>query len=216
MSSLDSHPVSGSAASGSGSTLRPDSGPAASSVPGLPVALPPTDVRSRGHLGSADHEVPYQLRMAAAHAWRLIVIAVAVYLLFVVLAKVTFVAVAVFVGLVITALLRPVVDLLARVLPRAMAVVTALLLTLATVGGVFTFITNSVAGQSASLTRQFTGGLANIERSLTGAPLHLRAVQLNQLGQRTDPGREGVADIRTARRPDSWPGRADNKQEGGQ
>ncbi len=183
MSSLDSHPVSEPAASGSGARLGPDSGRVGGSVPGLPVALPPTDVRSPGHLGSADHEVPYQLRTAAAHAWRLIVIAFAVYLVFVVLAKVTFVAVAVFVGLVITALLRPVVDLFARVLPRAMAVVTALLLTFVTVGGVFTFITNSVAGQSASLTRQFTVGLANIERSLTGAPLHMRAAQLNQLGQ---------------------------------
>lgn len=183
MSSLDSHPLPGSAASGSGARVGPDRGPVGSSVPELPVAVPTTVVRSPGLPASADQGVPYQLRVASAHAWRLIVIAVAVYLVFVVLAKLTFVAVAVFVGLVITALLRPVVDLFARVLPRALAVVVALLLTIVTVSGVFTFITNSVAGQSASLTTQFTDGLANIERSLTAAPLHMRAVDLNQLGQ---------------------------------
>ena len=183
MSSLDSHPLPGSAASGSGARLGPDRGLVGSNVPDLPVAAPPAVVRSPGHLASSDQGVPYQLRVTAAHAWRLIVIAVAVYLVFVVLAKLTFVAVAVFVGLVITALLRPLVDLLARALPRALAVVVALLLTFVTLGGVFTFIANSVAGQSASLTTQFTDGLTNIQRSLAGAPLHLRAVDVSQLGQ---------------------------------
>ena len=76
-------------------------------------------------------------------------LAVAVYLVFVVLAKLTLVAVAVFVGLVISALLRPLVDLFARALPRGLAVAGALLLTIVAFGGVFTFIADSVAGQSA-------------------------------------------------------------------
>ena len=68
------------------------------------------------------------LRITAAYAWRLIVIAIAVYLVFAVLAKLTLVAVAVFVGLVISALLRPLVDLLARRMPRGLGVAAALLL----------------------------------------------------------------------------------------
>jgi len=142
-----------------------------------------TAVQRFAVVAPADLEVHYGLRIATAYAWRLIVVAVAVYLVFVILAKLTFVAVAVFVGLVISALLRPVVDFLARVLPRALAVVAALLLAFVTLGGVFTFIANSVAGQSASLTTQFTGGLTNIQRSLEGPPLHLRAVDLSRLGQ---------------------------------
>jgi predicted PurR-regulated permease PerM len=130
-----------------------------------------------------DEAVQYGLRVAAAYAWRLTVLAVAVYLVFVVLGRLTLVAVAVFVGLLISALLRPLVDLFARALPRGLAVVVALLLTIVAFGGVFTFIADSVAGQSGKLSTQFISGLTDIERSLTGAPLHLPAVDLTQLGQ---------------------------------
>ena len=111
------------------------------------------------------------------------VVAVAVYLVFVVLGTLAFVAVAVFAGLVITALLRPVVDLLGRAVPRGVAVLLSLLLTLLALGGVVTFIANSVAGQSARLTVQFGHGLADLEQSLAGAPFHLRAVDVGRLGE---------------------------------
>jgi len=144
---------------------------------------PTTDVRARGRTAPPDDIVHHGLRVAAAYAWRLIVLGVAVYLVFVVLAKLTLVAVAVFVGLVITALLRPLVDLFSRALPRGLAVAVALLLTIVALGGVFTFVADSVAGQSARLSTQFIGGLTDIERSLTGPPFHMRAVDLTQMGQ---------------------------------
>ncbi|MEO6144472.1 MAG: AI-2E family transporter [Dermatophilaceae bacterium] len=125
----------------------------------------------------------HSLNVAASYAWRLIVLAVAVYLVFVVLAELTLVAVAVFVGLVIAALLRPLVDLFTRAMPRGLAVAVSLLLTFVASGGIFTFIANSVAGQSDKLTTQFSDGLADIQSSLTGAPFHLRAIDLSQLGQ---------------------------------
>jgi putative heme transporter len=147
------------------------------------VHLPPSLGMDKSDRAPADDAVQYGLRVATAYAWRLIVLGVAVYLVFFVLAKITLVAVAVFIGLVISALLRPLVDLLARALPRGLAVALALLLTIVVFAGVFTFIANSVAGQSASLTAQFTDGLADIERSLTGAPFHLPALDLPHLSQ---------------------------------
>jgi len=132
---------------------------------------------------AAQPEVHHSLRVATAYAWRLIVLAVAVYLVFAVLAKLTLVAVAVFVALVITALLRPLVDRFAHAMPRGLAVAVALLLTFFALGGAFTFVANSVAGQSATLTTQFTHGLTEIERSLAGPPLHMHAVDLAQVGQ---------------------------------
>jgi putative heme transporter len=146
-------------------------------------ALPTNEVTERAPVTPADSAVHHSLRLAAAYAWRLIVVAVAVYLVFAVLAKLTLVAVAVFVGLVIAALLRPLVDVFARALPRGLAVAVALLLTIFALGGVFTFVANSVAGQSATLTAQFTHGLTEIEQSLARAPFHLRSVDLTQLGQ---------------------------------
>jgi predicted PurR-regulated permease PerM len=187
MSSFNSAQGPSPDASGTGGGPRPDRGllggivsrPRSKQTDATHV----TPVTPRGGVQTGPHEVPEGLRVASGYAWRVIVLALAVYLVFVVVAKVAFVAVAVFVGLVISALLRPVVDLFARVLPRALAVAGALLLTIVLVGGVFTFITNSVAGQSASLADQFSDGLANIERSLAGSPLHLQAVDLNTLGQ---------------------------------
>jgi predicted PurR-regulated permease PerM len=127
--------------------------------------------------------VHHGLQITAAYAWRLIVVAVAVYLVFAVLSKLTLVAVAVFVALVISALLRPLVDLLARWVPRGLGVAGALLLAILSLAGVITFVANSIAGQSAKLSTQFIGGLTEIERSLSGAPLHIRAVDLTQVGQ---------------------------------
>jgi len=111
------------------------------------------------------------------------VIGLAVYLVFVVLAKLTLVAVALFVGLVISALLRPLVDLFARALPRGTAVALSLLTTIVGFSAILAFIGDSVAGQTATLSAKFSDGLADIERSLSAGPFRLRALNLNQLGQ---------------------------------
>ena len=146
-------------------------------------ALPCVDSYMYGDTVTQGAVVHHGLRVTAAYAWRVIVVAVAVYLLFAVLAKLTLVAVAVFVGLVITAVLRPLVDVLSRKIPRALSVVVALVLTLVAIGGIFTFVADSVAGQSTKLSNQFVSGLNEIERLLAGAPFHIRAVDLTQSGQ---------------------------------
>jgi putative heme transporter len=146
-------------------------------------AVPSTAAPKAQPKASGDDTVHHGLQITAAYAWRLIVVAVAVYLVFAALSKLTLVAVAVFVGLVISALLRPLVDLAARWLPRGLAVAGALLLALLALGGVITFVANSVADQSAKLSAQFLNGLTEIEKSLTGAPFHIRAVDLTQVGQ---------------------------------
>lgn len=180
MSPLDSAPALDPAGSGSGAQQVPPEGGVGSRVPPPGGASGP-DVGTQSRTPS-DVVVPHGLRIAAAYGWRVIVLAVAVYLVFVVLAKLTFVAISIFIGLVIAALLRPVVDLFERKMPRGLAVAAALLLTIIAFGGIFTFIANSVAGQSASLTVQLSGGLADFERSLTRAPLHMHPVDLARFG----------------------------------
>lgn len=152
--------------------LKPDgsSGRTPSPVPGQP---PPTKARN------ADQEVRFGLQVAAGYAWRLIVVAVAVYGIFILLGRVQFVGVALFVGCVITALLRPVADRLNRVLPRGLSVALSLLLGLALVAGVVTFIVRSVAGQSATLAAQFSDGVGEIERWLRTGPFHMTSAQLS-------------------------------------
>lgn len=162
---------------------RVTGGTARRSSPQPSVNTTSTDVGARGHVAPTDEAVPHGLSVAAAYAWRLIVLGVAVYLVFAVLSALTLVAVAVFVGLVISVLMRPLVNLFDRALPRGLAVAGALLLTIVAFVAVVTFIAGSVAGESAKLTEQFSGGLKDIGRFLTGAPFHLRGVDLTQLDQ---------------------------------
>jgi predicted PurR-regulated permease PerM len=117
--------------------------------------------------------------VAAAQAVRLIVLGVAVYAAFILLGKVVLVVVALFGALVITAVLRPLVDLLDRALPRPLAVVISLLGAIAAVVALLTFITISVAGQTATLANQLQQGVSTIEDWLNRGPLHLKPADIN-------------------------------------
>ncbi|ASQ92248.1 AI-2E family transporter [Streptomyces sp. Mo3] len=114
------------------------------------------------------------LRLATAYAWRLMVIGVAVYLAFSVLGRFELVAVAVFLALVATALLRPLADLLARVLPRSLAVALSVFGTLFVVLGLLALVGNSAAAEAGRLVGELRGGIGRIERWLEGPPFHVR------------------------------------------
>ena len=54
--------------------------------------------------------------------------------------------------------------------------------------------------QDSAATMMILGALRDIVNELKA--IHDQLQQLSQLGQRTDPGHEDVADLRTTRRPD--------------
>ncbi|MFG2196635.1 AI-2E family transporter [Streptomyces sp. NPDC048639] len=124
------------------------------------------------------------LRLAAAYAWRLIVVGVAVYALFAGLGRFHLVAVAVFLGLVLTALLRPVADLLSRRLPRPAAVAIGMLGSLLLFLAVLYLVGEGVAGEWPTLRREFGGGVARIERWLESPPFRVRPDALSDLQER--------------------------------
>ncbi|MEY9964248.1 putative PurR-regulated permease PerM [Streptacidiphilus sp. MAP12-16] len=113
------------------------------------------------------------LRVAAAYAWRLLVVGALVFVAFTALQRLQLVAVAVFVGLVLTALLRPPADLFARRMPRALAVVVAMVGGLLLFLGLLALVGDSVAREASSLGSEFRGGLGQIERWLERRPFHL-------------------------------------------
>ncbi|MFI6154814.1 AI-2E family transporter [Kitasatospora sp. NPDC051170] len=123
---------------------------------------------------AAEDRVPPGLRTAAGYTWRLVLLGVAAYLAVEVLGRLQLPVVAVFVALVITSVLRPLVDLLARVLPRSLAVLLAFLLAGVVVGGVLALVGTTVADEWSRLGTELRGGLARIDHWLTGAPFHLR------------------------------------------
>ena len=74
-----------------------------------------------------EHTAPRWLRNSAGVSWRLLVVIAMVALIFYVTGRVQLLFVAVFLAFVFTAVLRPVVDFLARWLPRGLATALALL-----------------------------------------------------------------------------------------
>lgn len=129
-------------------------------------------------------EVSRWLRVAAAYGWRLIVVGAAVYAIFAALGRFQLVTLAVFLALVLTALLEPSVSLLNRWMPRSLAVTVGLLLAIVLVFGVLSLIGANVAGEWEGLRREFVGGVARIERWLQGPPFRVRAGTLSDLQAR--------------------------------
>ncbi|QMU69867.1 AI-2E family transporter [Streptacidiphilus sp. P02-A3a] len=128
-----------------------------------------------------DPGVPEFLRSAAGWAWRLLVLGVAAYAVFALLERFQPVAVAVFLGLVVAALLRPVADLLNRWMPRGLAVLGAYLLVLLLAAGLLAGLGFVVADQASRVGAQFDTGVTRVEHWLEGAPFHVRPGALTGL-----------------------------------
>ncbi|MEU9606036.1 AI-2E family transporter [Streptomyces sp. NPDC048057] len=135
------------------------------SSPAEPSASPSGPTPPRG--------VPEGLRVAAAYAWRVVVVAVVVLGAFSVLGRFHQVALAVFLGLVATAVLRPAADLLNRKLPRALAVGVAVTGSIVLVLGVLALVGEVVAGQQDTLAREFRSGFDRIMHLLEQPPLRI-------------------------------------------
>ncbi|MGI5479836.1 AI-2E family transporter [Streptomyces lavendofoliae] len=129
-------------------------------------------------------QVPPFLRTAAAHAWRLLVVGAAVYGVFAVLGRFHEIGVGLFLGLVVTALLRPVADVLSRVMPRGPAVAVTLLGGITLVLGGLALVGEAVAGETTTLVREFRDGVDRIERWLERPPFRLRPEVLSDLHSR--------------------------------
>ncbi|WP_327165617.1 AI-2E family transporter [Streptomyces zaomyceticus] len=121
------------------------------------------------------------LRTAAAHSWRLLIVGALVYSLFAVLGRFHEIGVALFLGCVITALLRPLADVVAKGLPRSPAVALTLLGSIALVLGVLALVGEAVAGERTTLVREFRVGVDRIEDWLERPPFRLNPGALSDL-----------------------------------
>ncbi|MFJ2004507.1 AI-2E family transporter [Streptomyces chartreusis] len=149
------------------------------------MATPPDPPASSvGRPSGADPRVPEWLRTSAAYAWRIIVVAIVVRAVFSVLGQFHRVAVAVFLGLVLTTVLRPVAGLLARRMPRPLAVASAVIGGIAVVFGGLALVGEIVAGQRRGLQREFVAGIGRIERQLEEPPFRLPSNTFDDLQSR--------------------------------
>ncbi|MGW1141656.1 AI-2E family transporter [Streptomyces zhihengii] len=128
--------------------------------------------------------MPEVLRTAAAFSWRIIVVGALVFGVFSLLGRFHKLGVAVFLGLVITAVLRPVAGLLSRWMPRAAAVAVSLIGSLLLLLGLGALVGEAVAGERAELMREFTTGIDRIERWLEQPPFRIAPEALTDVQHR--------------------------------
>ncbi|MGW2374300.1 AI-2E family transporter [Kitasatospora sp. NPDC001683] len=135
---------------------------------------PPRVALRRARPAAPPEHVPTGLRTAAGYVWRLALLGVAAYLVVGVLGELRLPVIALFLALVITSVLRPLVDLLHQVMPRPLAVLVAFVCAIALIGGVLALVGTNVADQWSGIGNELRGGLGRIDHWLTRAPFRLR------------------------------------------
>jgi predicted PurR-regulated permease PerM len=124
----------------------------------------------------AEHNrVPSWLQTGAAWSWRLLLLAVAVYLVARILGILYIVVVPCTAALLITALLQPLQGRLLRAgLHRLAATWITLLIAAAVVGGLITLVANRVSADYPALVSEVKHTTTQIQSWLAGPPLHLK------------------------------------------
>lgn len=127
-----------------------------------------------------DSDVPHGLRIAAAWAWRLLVLGVLAYFALRVVALLNHVVVPLIIALLLTALLTPAVQALRRAnLPPSLATALVLVAGIAVVAGTLTLVINQFIAGVPDLADNARKGITQILGWLKTGPLHLSDEQLN-------------------------------------
>jgi predicted PurR-regulated permease PerM len=124
----------------------------------------PSETSPRPARASAEDDVPFGLRTAAAWSWRLIVVIAGFYVLLYAAAYIAVVVVPVIVALLLAALLQPgAAGLVRRGWPRSLAAFAMLLVGLAVVAGIITLVIERFNAGFADLAAQVSQGLDEVE-----------------------------------------------------
>lgn len=118
-------------------------------------------------------EVSPSVRVAAAWTWRIAVVAAGIYGLLWLLGEFRVLVVPVLLALLISALAMPLVTVLARWMPRGLAVALTVISGLALLGGLFTLVGTQLAAGLSDLGRQAGQGYDQVQAWLGDGPLNL-------------------------------------------
>lgn len=133
--------------------------------------------------GRDDRAVSPLVRATAAWSWRLIVIAAAAYIVLRICERLGVVVVPIAIALVFTALLLPAVDFLDRYgAVRGGAVAFVLILGLAVLVAVLTFVVNQFIDGAPQLVDEVTRSIESTRDWLINGPADLSGDQINQAG----------------------------------
>ncbi|NYD57844.1 putative PurR-regulated permease PerM [Nocardioides marinisabuli] len=125
--------------------------------------------------------VPPGVDLAAAWAWRFLVIVAAGAVIAWTVGYLSVIVLPIVVALLVTALAVPAVDLLVRLrVPRGLAALLVVVGGLATVGGLLTFVGQQVANGATDLAEQTVAGLGQIRTWLEDGPLNASDSQVDR------------------------------------
>jgi predicted PurR-regulated permease PerM len=137
-------------------------------------------IRERTVSSDLSPAVPQALRLAAAYAWRLIVIAAAVAIVVWLVIQLKVIVIPLLVAILVTALLWPAFTwLLRRGVPRWLAIVISVLSTLAIVSGLIWLVVWQVGLQWASVQDRTVEAIEQFRQYLIDGPLHLTSGQID-------------------------------------
>jgi predicted PurR-regulated permease PerM len=156
--------------------------------PGTPAAPPagstaaePGPVGTRAPAPSPDRmaRMHYASRRVAIASAQLLLIAAAIVVIGYVLGKLWVILLPVVLGLLFSTVLWPATRFLRRhAWPPALAAAVVLLAFLGLIGGIIAVIAPQVVGQAEELANQFSGGLQEVQRWLSGPPFNLGEDQI--------------------------------------
>jgi predicted PurR-regulated permease PerM len=143
------------------------------------VTTPPLSDTRR----DAVEAVTWQVRVAAAWSWRLIIIGAGLYLLGKIFARIELVAFSFIVALLLTAVLHPLERRLRKILPgpKSLPAALALLVGVAALAGVGWFVSWQISTHSSQLGDQLTNFVDSTKDWLRTGPLHLKSADLDKL-----------------------------------
>ncbi|MBB5874278.1 putative PurR-regulated permease PerM [Allocatelliglobosispora scoriae] len=129
---------------------------------------------------TVDDGIPRGVRLAAAWAWRFILLVGAAYLVLRLVAVLRVVVIPVVVALLLAALFAPVAAMLRRRgVNRSIAATLVLVTGLVTVFGGLGLIISTFVGEFDNLSKQVSQGITEIQNWLVSGPLHLSQTQLD-------------------------------------
>lgn len=131
--------------------------------------------------GDTDSAVPFALRVTAAYAWRLLLIAAASGVIIWVIIQLKLLVIPLLVAILITALLWPAFEwMLRHGVPRWLAVVAALIATIAIVSGLLWLVIWQVTREWGEVRDSTVTALEQFRQYLIDGPLHLSEAEIQQ------------------------------------
>jgi predicted PurR-regulated permease PerM len=123
------------------------------------------------------------LRVSAAYAWRLLIVAVALYVVVRVLGHLRLVLIPFSLSLLLTAALRPAMSFMVkRGVPRLLATILTFLLAVIVIGGILALVVTKAVNEAPQLGDEINKLIPKVENWLVTGPLRLNRGSINNFG----------------------------------